>query len=198
MKTFVSGLIILLFASANVAAAGSPKVGYVSVEKILTEAPQVQAVNDSMVERFGSRKTELQEMEKEINELQENFKRNELVLQSIVNLIVFVFIMTALVYVLQVCTNPKITNYVDALYFTIATLTTTGFGDITLQGTTGRLLAIVIMVVGVGLFLRLVRALFRPPKVNYRCPSCGLSRHDTDAVHCKACGEMLNITDEGD
>jgi outer membrane protein len=80
MKTFVSGLIILLFASANVAAAGAPKVGYVSVEKILTEAPQVQAVNDSMVERFGGRKTELQEMEKEINELQENYKRNELVM----------------------------------------------------------------------------------------------------------------------
>ena len=80
MKTFVSGLIILLFASANVMAAGSPKIGYVSVEKILTEAPQVQAVNDSMLERFGGRKTELQEMEKEINEMQEDYKRNELVM----------------------------------------------------------------------------------------------------------------------
>ena len=80
MKTFVSSLIILLFASASAVAADSPKVGYVSVEKILTEAPQVQAVNDSMVERFGGQKTELQEMEKEINELQENYKRNELVM----------------------------------------------------------------------------------------------------------------------
>ena len=80
MKTFVSSLVILLFASANVMAASSPKIGYVSVEKILTEAPQVQAVNDSMVERFGGRKTELQEMEKEINEMQENYKRNELVM----------------------------------------------------------------------------------------------------------------------
>ena len=80
MKTFVSTLIVLLFASANVMAAGSPKIGYVSVEKILTEAPQVQAVNDSMLERFGGRKTELQEMEKEINEMQENYKRNELVM----------------------------------------------------------------------------------------------------------------------
>jgi len=80
MKTIVSALIILLFASANVMAADSPKIGYVSVEKILTEAPQVQAVNDSMLERFGGRKTELQEMEKEINEMQENYKRNELVM----------------------------------------------------------------------------------------------------------------------
>jgi len=80
MKTLVTSLIILVFASANVMAASAPKIAYVSVEKILTEAPQVQAVNDSMLERFGGRKTELQEMEKEINEMQENYKRNELVM----------------------------------------------------------------------------------------------------------------------
>jgi len=80
MKTIVSTLIILFFASTNAVAAGSPKIGYVSVEKILTEAPQVQAVNDSMLERFGGRKTELQEMEKEINDMQEDYKRNELVM----------------------------------------------------------------------------------------------------------------------
>jgi outer membrane protein len=71
---------LMVFASANVMAASAPKIGYVSVEKILTEAPQVKAVNDSMLERFGGRKTELQEMEKEINEMQENYKRNELVM----------------------------------------------------------------------------------------------------------------------
>ncbi|MGD2161039.1 MAG: OmpH family outer membrane protein [Gammaproteobacteria bacterium] len=80
MKTLVTSLIILLFASSNVIAAGSAKIGYVSVEKILTESPQVEAVNDSMLERFGGRKTELQEMEKKINEMQENYKRNELVM----------------------------------------------------------------------------------------------------------------------
>jgi voltage-gated potassium channel len=126
------------------------------------------------------------------------FKRNELVIQSIVNLIVFVFIMTALVYVLQVHTNAKITNYIDALYFTITALTTTGFGDITLEGTTGRILSIVILLVGVALFLRLVQTIFRPPHVNYECPDCGLVRHDTDAVHCKHCGKILHITTEGE
>lgn len=80
MKTLATSLIILMLASANAMAASAPKIGYVSVEKILTEAPQVQAVNDTMLERFGGRKTELQEMEKEINEMQENYKRNELVM----------------------------------------------------------------------------------------------------------------------
>ncbi|HNQ92933.1 MAG TPA: ion transporter, partial [Alphaproteobacteria bacterium] len=26
---------------------------------------------------------------------------------------------------------------------------------------------------------------------------CGLYLHDQDAVHCKACGHILNIPDEG-
>ena len=80
MKTLVTSLIFFMLTSVNVMAANAPKIAYVSVEKILTEAPQVQAVNDSMLERFGGRKTELQEMEKEINEMQENYKRNELVM----------------------------------------------------------------------------------------------------------------------
>ncbi len=80
MKIIVTSFVLLMFASANVLAASAAKIGYVSVEKILTESPQVGAVNESMMERFGGRKTELQEMEKEINEMQENYKRNELVM----------------------------------------------------------------------------------------------------------------------
>lgn len=125
------------------------------------------------------------------------FRRNEEIIQSVVNLGVFIFVVTALVYVLQVHTNEDINNYVDALYFTVATLTTTGFGDITLHGSTGRLVAVLIMVVGVALFLRLVQTIFRPSKVRYRCPDCGLSRHDPDAIHCKHCGRVLDIETEG-
>jgi voltage-gated potassium channel len=47
----------------------------------------------------------------------------------------------AIVYETQHRRNPAIGNYIDALSFTVATLTATGFGDITLTGTEGRLLA---------------------------------------------------------
>ena len=80
MKNIALSALLFVFASANVMAASAPKIGFVSVEKILTEAPQVEAVNESMLERFGGRKTELQEMEKEIKSMQENYKRNELVM----------------------------------------------------------------------------------------------------------------------
>ena len=126
------------------------------------------------------------------------FRRNEQIVMSALNLIVFLFIMTALVYETQHYTNPKIGNYADALYFTVTALTTTGFGDIVLEGTSGRLIAVVIMIFGVSLFLRLVQVTLRPDKVHYRCPDCGLLRHDRDAVHCKACGRLLNIPDEGE
>ena len=125
------------------------------------------------------------------------FRRNEDLIKASVNLCVFVFIMTGFVYETQHWSNPTIGNYVDALYFTVAALTTTGFGDITLTGTLGHLIAVIIMICGVTLFLRLVQVLLRPPKVRHDCPVCGLQRHDRDAVHCKACGTILNIPDEG-
>lgn len=121
------------------------------------------------------------------------FRRNEDVIVSSVNLGVFVFLVTALVFVLQFGDNPGIDSYIDALYFTVASLTTTGFGDITLTGKVGRLLSVFIMIVGVALFLRLAQAIFRPQRIKYTCPKCGLSRHEADAVHCKHCGQILKI-----
>lgn len=36
-----------------------------------------------------------------------------------------------------------------------------------------------------------------PATVEFPRPTSGLRRHDHDAVHCKACGTILNIPDEG-
>lgn len=136
-----------------------------------------------------------------LNRLRRDFKffrRHEEVIIALTHLLVFVFIMTSIVYETQRWSNPQIANYVDALYFTVTALTTTGFGDITLPGSTGRLISVVIMFFGVTLFLRLAQVLFRPNKVRFPCPTCGLQRHEPDAVHCKACGTILNIPDDSD
>lgn len=126
------------------------------------------------------------------------FRRNEEVLLALTNLVVFLFVMTGIVYASEHSRNPEIRNYADALYFTVTALTTTGFGDITLEGTRGRTISIVIMIFGVTLFLRLAQTLFRPNKVRHPCPDCGLQLHDWDAVHCKHCGRVVNIRSEGD
>ena len=125
------------------------------------------------------------------------FRSHEDIVNRSLNLFVFVFIVSSIVYVTQHGSNPQIVHYIDALYFTVTTLSTTGFGDITLQGTGGRLLSIGIMVIGVSLFLRLLQAIFRPHKVRHECQDCGLMLHDADAVHCKHCGRVMRIRDEG-
>jgi len=124
-------------------------------------------------------------------------REHEDIIFSVINLVVFIFVITAVVYVTQVESNPAIHDYVDALYFTVTALTTTGFGDITLTGTSGHVLAVLIMIFGISLFLRLIQTIFRPAKVRYRCPTCGLKRHDADAIHCKHCGTVLDIPSEG-
>jgi len=134
---------------------------------------------------------------RELRESSRWFRRNEDILQSAVNLMVFIFVVTAIVFVVEDDRNPNINNYLDALYFTVTTLTTTGFGDITMTDSVGRLMTVMIMIFGVALFLRLVQTIFRPTKVNYSCPDCGLNRHDPDAVHCKHCGRTINIPTEG-
>jgi voltage-gated potassium channel len=125
------------------------------------------------------------------------FRAHEEVIFALLNLLAFVFVVSAFVFVFEQERNPLIENYVDALYYTVTTLTTTGFGDIVLVGRVGRLLAVLIMLVGVILFVRLIQTIWRPSRVRYECPVCGLMRHDADAVHCKHCGHELHIRNEG-
>jgi len=125
------------------------------------------------------------------------FRVHEDAVFASVNLFVFIFVTTSIVYVVRIQDEASIASYIDALYFTVATLTTTGFGDITLNTPGGKVLSVFIMVFGVALFVRLARAIFQPAKVRYACPECGLNRHDPDAVHCKHCGKLVKIESEG-
>jgi voltage-gated potassium channel len=116
---------------------------------------------------------------------------NSFVMSKIVNLVVFLFVVTALVFVNQVGHNEQIGSYLDALYFTVTSLTTTGYGDVTLEGVYGRWISIGIMVLGVTLFLQLIRAIAIGDKSRRACSVCELALHDHDAAHCKRCGAAL-------
>jgi len=122
--------------------------------------------------------------------------RVEEVVKAGATMVTFVFVATGFVYTSFALRHDGIEGYVDALYFTITSLTTTGYGDILLPGTWGRILSIIIMLTGVTLFLRLAQAVMRGNKVRWPCPTCGLQRHDLDAVHCKACGTTLCIPND--
>ncbi len=117
--------------------------------------------------------------------------------ESIVNLLTFLFLLTGFIYTFFFREQGGLEGYLDALYFTVAAITTTGFGDIVLPGPWGKLTSIAAMIIGITLFIKLAQALFRPFKVYFPCPKCALQRHDPDAVHCKACGHLLAIPDQG-
>ncbi|WP_084420035.1 ion transporter [Henriciella litoralis] len=126
------------------------------------------------------------------------FDRHERVIDKVTNLVVFVFIMAAVVYATQVGRNEDIHTYIDALYFTVTSLTTTGYGDVLLQGQLGRFISILVMVLGLSFFLQLLQAIVEPEsKVDCECETCGLMRHDRDAVHCKHCGSIMRIETRG-
>ncbi|MDU0340825.1 potassium channel family protein [Bosea rubneri] len=126
------------------------------------------------------------------------YREWEDVSRALINLVTFLFVVTGFVYTFFFMGRPGLDGYVEALYFTVATVTTTGFGDITLPGIGGKLTSIVVMIVGISLFVRLAQAVFRPQKVTFPCPQCALQRHEPDAVHCKACGHILKIPDHDD
>jgi voltage-gated potassium channel len=117
--------------------------------------------------------------------------------RAVVNLLTFLFVMASFVFTFFAGQETGIAGYVDALYYTVSSVTTTGYGDIVLPGTWGKLVSIVVMIIGISLFVRLAQAIVRPHKVVFPCPQCGLNRHDPDAVHCKSCGHVLNIPDSG-
>ena len=125
------------------------------------------------------------------------FRRHEDTVLAGMNLFVFIFVTTSLAFALFFEAHTGVAAYVDALYFTVATLTTTGYGDITPVTPVQKTFSVFIMVIGFALFVQLARALFQPQKVRYKCPECGLLRHDIDAVHCKHCGTQLKIETPG-
>jgi outer membrane protein len=79
MKNVVYAVLLSMF-MVPLANAADLKIGFVTVDKVLADAPQVKSINDAMLERFGGKKKELEVLETEIKSLQENYKRNELVM----------------------------------------------------------------------------------------------------------------------
>jgi voltage-gated potassium channel len=86
-----------------------------------------------------------------------------------------------------------------SMYWTVVTLTTVGYGDISPQTPLGRFLASVVMMLGYGIIavptgivsVEIAQAT-RQSTLNLKaCPGCGVEGHDADAAYCKRCGTEL-------
>jgi voltage-gated potassium channel len=93
--------------------------------------------------------------------------------------------------------GPSLPLRADSLYFTVTALATTGFGDITLPGTIGRLMSVIIMILGATLFVQPGTSPAAADKGALPLPAMCAAPARSGCVHCKACGMVLDIPDEG-
>ncbi|MCU0537264.1 MAG: ion transporter [Hydrococcus sp. Prado102] len=108
-----------------------------------------------------------------------------------------IFVYSGFIYQAEHSINPTVfSNFFDALYFSIVTMTTVGFGDVTPISEGGRALTVLMILTGILLIPwqvgELVKKLLETTtQVQKKCSGCGLSIHDFDANHCKICGTKL-------
>jgi voltage-gated potassium channel len=111
--------------------------------------------------------------------------------KAVTTLVVFVFIAAGLTQALFLGHHPQLNNFIDAMYFVVTSLTTTGYGDITLSSPFGRVFTIGLMLVGISLFFTIAQKVFAPQEKIQKCAQCGLDRHGLTASYCCNCGAQL-------
>lgn len=111
-----------------------------------------------------------------------------------------VLIVGSLMYLIE-GTQPD-TGYTDiptSIYWTIVTMTTVGYGDITPQTVAGKFLASLIMIIGYGIIAvptgivtaEISAANYQKRISTHVCPNCHKAGHEPDATNCKFCGTSL-------
>lgn len=110
-----------------------------------------------------------------------------------------VVIFGSLMYVIEGETNG-FTSIPRSIYWAIVTMTTIGYGDISLSTSLGQGLASFIMIIGYGIIavptgivtVEMSQAAWRSKPISTQaCPECSAEGHDHDATHCKYCGSGL-------
>ncbi len=119
-----------------------------------------------------------------------------LITKMIFTLGVLLFISAGMIYTFETPVNQNINTFDDALYFSLVTVTTVGFGDITPESGVGRVVVMIMVLASILVIPVYVASLLRSymshsGKRATTCPKCGLKYHDENAVHCKMCGEII-------
>ena len=116
-------------------------------------------------------------------------------MKLLLTVLVLLFATAGLFYSAEHAQNPNVATFGDAFYFVVVALSTVGFGDILPVTRAGRWVTVSAILVGIVLIpyqaSKIIRTWTTGEKVPVTCPNCGLSGHDPDASHCKACGHVI-------
>jgi voltage-gated potassium channel len=115
----------------------------------------------------------------------------------LLTLFIIIFVFSGLIYQAEHPKNAQqFATFLDAVYFSVATMTTVGYGDVTPASEPGRFLTILMILTGIALIPwqlgDLIKRLVKTSnKVEMVCPGCNLGYHDADAQFCRRCGTEL-------
>lgn len=108
-------------------------------------------------------------------------------------------VMGALIYVVESPHNDKFSSIPQSVYWSIVTITTVGYGDISPITPTGKFLASFVMLLGYAIIaiptgivsVEMSKSFKKEESVSRACPNCGEGAHAPDAKFCKFCGYKL-------
>ncbi|MBT7903645.1 ion transporter [Candidatus Woesearchaeota archaeon] len=117
------------------------------------------------------------------------------VIRLVVTIFLIFFVASGVFFTIENGVNPNVSNFGDAFYFIVVTLTTVGFGDITPVSDAGKWATVLMIISGIMLIpwqaSQVIKEWLQTKKKKAICKKCGLVYHDEDASHCKACGKVI-------
>lgn len=126
--------------------------------------------------------------------------------QSSRKVFLFFFSVSLIIMVLSVLMyavegpNNGFTSIPKSMYWTVVTITTVGYGDITPQTVLGQGIAALTMLIGYSIIAiptGILTAEISHEMVKTRdlrkCSNCGKTAHDLDAKYCRECGSELEV-----
>ena len=127
-----------------------------------------------------------------------NIAREELILFGTVSLIMLYLSAVGIYFFEHEAQPTHFASVFHSLWWATTTLTTVGYGDVVPATTLGQFIASIVMIMGYGI-IAVPTGIVTSSLLNNKsavstqnCRSCSKEGHESDAIHCKFCGAILN------